>query len=69
MKLYFWKHKGRANRPENFYPLSKCESGPSWIRPIAVHGFFTLTEAVKHLEEIGWDKETMLLYELISAEV
>lgn len=70
MKLYIWKHKDTAMQPYNFYPLAKAiEVGDNGFYAISVHAFFKKKDAIEHLKEIGWDKETRELYELISVEI
>lgn len=70
MKLYVWKHKDMANRPANFYPLSKTRTvGPSSFMAIACHAFFRRKDALAHLDEIGWSKETQECYELVTVEI
>ena len=70
MKLYIWKHKNSANRYWNFYPLSKCEKvGENGIDPIASHAFFKRKNAIKYLEEIGWEPSVRAYFELITVEV
>lgn len=70
MKLYIWKHNGYAVRQTNFYPLSKSEQlKKGSFRGLAVHAFFRRKDAIKHLEESGWDKWTRDRYELVTVEV
>lgn len=68
MKLYIWKHKG-ANRPINFYPLSKAETiGKGVMRPIAVHAFFTKRDAKEYMKTLSWGECTEY-YEIISIDL
>lgn len=70
MKLYIWKHKDTANIPQNFYPLAKLKKvGNNGFYAISAHAFFKRKDAIAHLDEIGWDKNTKDMYKLLTVEI
>jgi len=53
MKLYIWKHKNRAIRPENIYPfiLVSKTIKTNAFRPLYCYAFFTKRDAVNYMKE------------------
>lgn len=67
MKLYIWKHKDTAMRPENFYPLAKVRAvGDNGFYAISAHAFFKKKDAKEYLNEIGYDRSTQDCFELVT---
>lgn len=70
MKLYIWKHKKRAIRPENIYPYAQAEqTGKNGIRATSCYAFFTKSDALKYMEQIDWRKEVKKNFDLLKIEV